>query len=69
MLSSLKNMEKADSQKKHAQKLELELPYFITIVCLLAASGFGPYTIFQKFKEINLLPLIKIESLKILKRI
>src|SRR5207249_11649309 len=69
MLSSLKNMEKADAQKKQAQKLERELPYFITIVSLLASSGFGPYTIFQKFREIDLLPLVKTESIKILKRI
>ncbi|TLY02850.1 MAG: secretion system protein [Thaumarchaeota archaeon] len=69
MLSSLKNMEKADAQKKQAQKLERELPYFITIVSLLASSGFGPYSIFQKFREIDLLPLVKTESIKILKRI
>src|SRR5712692_2508848 len=66
---SLKNLEKADAEKKHGQKLERELPYFITIVSLLASSGFGPYTIFQKLKEIDLLPLVKAESIKILKRI
>jgi flagellar protein FlaJ len=66
---SLKNIEKADKQKKLGQKLELELPYFITIVSLLASSGFGPYTIFQKIKEIDLLPLVRQESIKILKRI
>src|SRR5713226_6743280 len=66
---SLKNLEKADAEKKHGQKLERELPYFITIVSLLASSGFGPYTIFQKIKEMDLLPLVRQESIKILKRI
>ena len=60
---------KADKEKKQSQKIERELPYFITIVSLLAASGFGPYTIFQKLKEITLLPTIRAESVKILKRI
>ena len=66
---SLKNIDKADAQKKQSQKIERELPYFITIVSLLAASGFGPFTIFQKIKEMRLLPMMRIESIKILKRI
>src|SRR5690349_1012385 len=36
---------------------------------LLASSGFGPYTILQKIKEINLLPIIQAETIKILKKI
>lgn len=60
---------KSDKEKKQSQKIERELPYFITIVSLLAASGFGPYTIFQKLKEVTLLPTIRGESIKILKRI
>ena len=66
---SLKNIDKAEAQKKQSQKIERELPYFITIVSLLAASGFGPFTIFQKIKEMRLLPLMRMESIKILKRI
>ncbi|VVC05387.1 Type II secretion system (T2SS), protein F [uncultured archaeon] len=66
---SLKNIDKAEAQKKQSQKIERELPYFITIVSLLAASGFGPFTIFQKIKEMRLLPMMRIESIKILKRI
>ena len=58
-----------DKERKQSQKIEKELPYFITIVSLLASSGFGPYTIFQKLKEISLLPTIRAESIKILKRI
>lgn len=66
---SLKNLDKAEAQKKQSQKIERELPYFVTIVSLLAASGFGPFTIFQKIKEMRLLPMMRIESIKILKRI
>lgn len=54
---------------KQSKKIDRELPYYITIVSLLAASGFGPYTILQKIKEIDLLPAIRAESIKILKRI
>jgi len=66
---SLKKLDQMDYEKKQKKKIERELPYFITIVTLLATSGLGPYFIFKKLKEINLLPTIKIESEKILKRI
>ncbi|MEX1053673.1 MAG: type II secretion system F family protein [Nitrosopumilaceae archaeon] len=69
MMLSLKKLDQMDYEKKQKKKIERELPYFITIVTLLATSGLGPYFIFKKLKEINLLPTIKIESEKILKRI
>lgn len=69
MMLSLKKLDQMDYEKKQKKKIERELPYFITIVTLLATSGLGPYFIFRKLKEINLLPTIKIESEKILKRI
>jgi flagellar protein FlaJ len=56
-------------EKSQSKKISAELPYFITLVTLLAASGLGPYTILQKIKEINLLPFIQQESIKLLKRI
>ena len=61
--------DKKEFEKKQSKKIERELPFFITIVSLLAASGFGPYTIFQKMREIILLPTVQKESIKILKRI
>ncbi|HXX06171.1 MAG TPA: type II secretion system F family protein, partial [Candidatus Bathyarchaeia archaeon] len=61
--------DKKEWEKKQSKKIERELPFFITIVSLLAASGFGPYTIFQKMKDVGLLPTIQKESIKILKRI
>ncbi|MFQ5573241.1 MAG: secretion system protein, partial [Nitrosopumilaceae archaeon] len=66
ILTKLKENEKNDSKKK---KITKELPYFMTFVTLLATSGFGPYSIFQKLKELTLLPASKLESEKIIKRI
>ena len=66
---SFKKLNEADYVKKQSGKIEKELPFFITIVSLLTSSGFGPYTILQKFKEITLLPTIQAESVKILKRV
>ncbi|MGI0027212.1 MAG: type II secretion system F family protein [Nitrosopumilaceae archaeon] len=66
---SLKKLDQADYEKKQGKKIGRELPYFITIVSLLAASGLGPYTILQKIRDINLLPIIRGEAIKILKRI
>jgi len=68
-LLSLKKLDQAENEKKQDKKIERELPYFITLVSLLSSSGLGPYTILQKIKEINLLPIIRGETVKILKRI
>ena len=68
MMLSLKKLEKIEYENKQKKKIERELPYFITIVTLLATSGLGPYFIFQKIREFNLLPTIRAESEKILKR-
>ena len=68
-MSFLKKHEKKDETKKLNKKINTELPFFITIVTLLAISGFGPYTIFLKIKDLELLPNVRLESIKILKRI
>ncbi len=68
-MSFIKNYEQKDKQKKLNKKLDSELPFFITLVTLLATSGFGPYTIFLKIKDLELLPNVRAESLKILKKI
>ena len=68
-MSFIKKHEAADKKKKLNKKIEPELPFFITIVTLLATSGFGPYTIFLKMKDLDLLPNVRMESIKILKRI
>ena len=56
-MSFIKKHEEADKKKKANKKIESELPFFITIVTLLATSGFGPYTIFMKIKDLDLLPI------------
>ncbi len=66
---SFKKLDQGDFEKKQAKKIERELPFFITIVSLLTSSGFGPYTILHKIKEISLLPMVQAESIKIIKRI
>ena len=68
-MSFIKKFEDKDKKKKPNKKLEGELPFFITIVTLLATSGLGPYTIFTKIRDLELLPNIRIESIKILKKI
>jgi len=68
-LSFLKQIHKSGNEKKTKKKIEKELPFFISIVTLFATSGFGPYTIFQKMHDIKLLPTIRQESIKILKRV
>ena len=68
-MSFIKKHEENDKKKKLNKKLDVELPFFITIVTLLATSGFGPYTIFLKIKDLDLLPNVRLESIKILKRI
>jgi len=65
-LTKLLEKEKNTAKKK---KIEKELPYFMTFVTLLATSGFGPYTIFQKLKDLTLLPESRNESERILNRI
>lgn len=67
MLSLKDSQKKID--KKEKTKLEREIPYFITFVTLLATSGFGPYTIFEKIKNFDILPSTQIQSKRILKRI
>jgi len=68
-MSFIKKHEATDKKKKLNKKINSELPFFITIVTLLATSGFGPYTIFLKIKDLDLLPNVRLESIKILKRI
>jgi len=68
-VSFIKKHEAKDKGKKINKKIDSELPFFMTIVTLLATSGFGPYTIFTKIKDMELLPNVRIESIKILKKI
>jgi len=66
LLTLSRAKEQADAHKK---KLEFELPYFMTFITLLATSGFGPSAVFQKLKDVSLLPASQKEANKILKRV
>jgi flagellar protein FlaJ len=55
--------------EKEDKNIQFELPYFITLVTLFAASGFAPYTIFKKIRDIEILPHVREESEKIIRRI
>lgn len=68
-MSLLNHKPKTTKHNKDDPKILSELPYFITIVTLLASSGYGPYTIFKKMRNFELLPKTSIESEKIIKRI
>jgi flagellar protein FlaJ len=66
---SIKKLNESGYGKKQGKKIQRELPYFITIITLLAESGLGPYNICQKIKDIVDLPIVRLEAIKILKRI
>ena len=68
MLSISKINEKG-YEHKQGKKINKELPYFITMVTLLSSAGIGPYFMLQRVKSMELLPTIKNETQKMLKRI
>jgi flagellar protein FlaJ len=68
MLSISKINEKG-FEGKQAKKINRELPYFITMVTLLSSAGIGPYFMLQRIKSMDLLPTIKNETQKMIKRI
>ena len=68
MLSISKINEKG-FEHKQGNKINGELPYFITIVTLLSSAGLGPYFMLQRVKSMELLPTIRNETIKMLKRI
>ena len=68
MLSISKINEKG-FERKQGKKINKELPYFITMVTLLSSAGIGPYFMLQRVKSMELLPTIKFETQKMIKRI
>ena len=66
---SISKVKQKDFERSQTKKINKELPYFITIVTLLSSAGVGPYFMLQRVKEIELLPTIKNETIKMLKRI
>ena len=68
MLSISKINEKG-FEHKQGKKINKELPYFITMVSLLSSAGIGPYFMLQRIKAMDLIPTIKNETHKMIKRI
>jgi len=66
---SISKISEMEYERKQKSKIDSELPYFITIVTLLSSAGIGPYFILEKLKSMQLLPTIRDEAHKMLKRI
>jgi flagellar protein FlaJ len=66
---SLSKINEKGFERKQGGKINKELPYFITMVTLLSSAGIGPYFMLQRIKSMELLPTIKNETQKMIKRI
>jgi len=66
---SISQIKEKGFERKQGKKINKELPYFITIVTLLSSAGIGPYFMLQRIRSMELLPTIKNEAHKMLKRI
>lgn len=66
---SISKIKNSGFEHKQSKKINRELPYFITIVTLLSSAGIGPYFMLQRIKSMELLPTIKNETSKMIKRI
>ena len=63
---------KADKPKKDktpGSKLDRELPYVVTLITIMAASGISPFGSFTKLARYQLLPNIMKEARKIVNRV
>jgi len=61
-----KNKTKSKPDKKVAEKLDRELPYVITLITIMAASGITPFGSFTKLARYKLLPHIMKEARNII---
>ncbi|MCI0557558.1 MAG: type II secretion system F family protein [Nitrososphaera sp.] len=61
-----KSKSKAKPNKRAGQKLERELPYVITLITIMAASGITPFGSFTKLARYKLLPHIMREARNII---
>ena len=63
-----KNNSKSESQET-VRKIEEELPYFVAIITLMAASGISPFISLKKIILLDLLPTMSIEAKRMVKQI
>lgn len=59
---SVKAKNKPKPNKRVAEKLERELPYVITLITIMAASGISPFGSFMKLARYKLLPYVMKEA-------
>ena len=71
MISLKKKTEenKKPSSKQVANKIDRELPYFITLITLMAASGISPFTSLKKIMHLDLLPNMSKEAEGMVKQV
>ncbi|MEM2759353.1 MAG: type II secretion system F family protein [Nitrososphaerales archaeon] len=61
---------KASKQpKEYAKKIDKELPYFITLITLMASSGISPYHSLKKIMSYDILPVMRKEAQSMVKQV
>jgi len=55
--------------KEYASKIDRELPYFITLITLMASSGISPYQSLKKIMTYDILPMMKKEAVTMVKQV
>ncbi len=55
--------------KDYAAKIDRELPYFVTLITLMAASGISPFHSLKKIMNYDILPTMKKESVQMVKQV
>ncbi len=55
--------------KDYAAKIDRELPYFVTLITLMAASGISPFHSLKKIMNYDILPTMKKESSQMVKQV
>lgn len=55
--------------KAYASKIDQELPYFVTLITLMAASGISPFHSLKKIMNYDILPTMKKESVHMVKQV
>lgn len=59
----------AKQSKEYAAKIDRELPYFVTLVTLMASSGISPYHSLKKIMHFDTLPTMKKEAGSMVKQV
>lgn len=70
-MTSLKSVERGmkHSSKETKNKLDQEMPYFIALITLMAASGISPFMSLKKIVNFDLLPNMKKEARSMVKQV